>query len=456
MDGVLLNKEKTTLILYPAGKTDEKYLIPDTVTTVSSGAFDGCSHLKIIVIPSGVTAVEERAFSCTDLESFSISGSNNNYCTIDGVLFNKSKTTLIQYPAGKADESYTVPRTVTTIGVYAFFMSTNLHSVELSDNTTTIGIAAFAGSGIRTMYIPAKVVTIGQTAFTRCLELEKISVSGSNNSFCTVDGILYDKDKTQFIHCPAKYTGKVTIPSGSNYTTVYYGLVGCGGITEFVIDSGSLFFDDNGTLGYSYYGFGLQMGFSSDIETTECTVSPEIIGLLGYDYYGRENLETINVDSSNLIFSSKDGCLYDKSGMSLIKCPTGKKSFEFQSGLCLAGRSAFDGDNLESLTFSSGSKVCMGEESLLNCTSLKKIVIEDDADVTFSVNSIVFTDGEEHTIYVVAPDGFEIDEGCCSGNVRIVYGEPPSDSNMTWVFIGAGAIGAIALIGVAIFLVRRK
>ncbi len=455
VDGVLFNKEKTTLILYPAGKADEKYSIPDTVTTVNAGAFEICRNLKTIVIPSSVTTVNNQSFNCVNLESFSVSSSNNNCCAIDGVLFSKSKTMLIDYPAGKTDESYTVPETVTTISGRAFAHSTNLHSVELSESTTSIGEMAFDESGIRKIYIPSNVISIGALAFARCFEMEEILVSGSNNHYSSVDGVLYDNNMTAFIHCPAKYSGKVMIPQQTNYEVAQYGLAGCGSITGFDIEEGSLFFDDDGALVYNNYGETILIGFSSDIDRTKYDLQSDIHRMVPYSYSGRDKMEEINTDPSNILFSSTDGCLYDKSGRTLIKCPTGKTSFEFGSGVSTTGMGAFDGDNLSSVTFSSDSKVFVTMESFVNCTSLKKIVIEDGADVSFGVNSIVFTDGKEHTIYVVAPDGFELDKACCSGNVKIVYGEPPSDSVMTWVLIGAGVIGAIALIGVAIFIIRR-
>ncbi|MBQ1296004.1 MAG: leucine-rich repeat protein [Clostridiales bacterium] len=114
-DGVLYNKAKTKLIQYPAEKTDSAYNLPDTVTSMDEAlALIGCTHLTAI----------------------NVGESNVNYSSEDGVLFDKAKTYLVAYPAGKTDSTYTVPDSVTSINSGAFSMNTHLTAINVGENNT--------------------------------------------------------------------------------------------------------------------------------------------------------------------------------------------------------------------------------------------------------------------------------------------------------------------------------
>ncbi len=118
--------------------------IPDSVTTVCDYAFRYCGLLSV-TIPDSVTTIGWATFAnCYNLTSI-IADSNNQYYSSDecGVLFNKDKTTLIQYPIGNERKSYTLPDGVTTIGDWAFGECQSLTNVIISDNVTTIGLSAF-------------------------------------------------------------------------------------------------------------------------------------------------------------------------------------------------------------------------------------------------------------------------------------------------------------------------
>ena len=90
--------------------------IGNNVTSIGDGAFMVCTSLTSITIPSRVTSIGMQVFrSCTSLTSITVDALNSSYSSVAGVLFNKSQTTLIAYPGGKAG-SYTVPNSVTSIG----------------------------------------------------------------------------------------------------------------------------------------------------------------------------------------------------------------------------------------------------------------------------------------------------------------------------------------------------
>jgi len=190
LDGVLFNKDKTILIQYPGGKKTDLYVIPASVTSIGPGAFYGATGLTSINIPesvtsigrvafenaigltsinipASVTSIGDFAFVSSSLQSINVDQNNLNYSSIDGVLFNKDKTILIQYPGGKKTDLYVIPASVISIGIYAFENATGLTSINIPESVTSIGdFAFFNATGLTSIVIPASVTSIGQCAFT--------------------------------------------------------------------------------------------------------------------------------------------------------------------------------------------------------------------------------------------------------------------------------------------------
>jgi hypothetical protein len=104
-----------------------------------------------------------------------VDNANTAYSSEDGILFNKLKTTLIRYPEGKTNTSYSIPVSVTTIGSYAFRSCSGLTSIIIPNSVTTIGNSAFdACSGLTSVIIGNSVTSIGDYAFWGCSGLDSI------------------------------------------------------------------------------------------------------------------------------------------------------------------------------------------------------------------------------------------------------------------------------------------
>ncbi len=121
-------------------------VVSDGVTSIGDRAFNDCTSLTSVAIGRSVSSIGTSVFrGCTSLVSIDVSEEDTSYCSVEGVLFNKDKTTLFQYPSSKSDTAYTIPDTVRSIGDYAFSGSTHLTSITIANSVTSIGTSAFDG-----------------------------------------------------------------------------------------------------------------------------------------------------------------------------------------------------------------------------------------------------------------------------------------------------------------------
>lgn len=223
--------------------------IPDSVTTIGAYAFRYCDSLTSITIPNNVTTIDSLAFaSCDSLTSITVDENNKKYSSNDyGVLFNKDKTELIQYPIGDSSTSYTIPDSVTTVG-YGAFYSSDLESITIPDSVTTIDAWAFHYcKSFTSITIPDSVTTIGSQAFYGCESLISVtlpdsvtSIGGSvfyntgyyNDSDNWVNDVLYIGN--HFIKAKTTLSGSYTIKDGT-LTIAGYSFEDCTSLTSITI-----------------------------------------------------------------------------------------------------------------------------------------------------------------------------------------------------------------------------
>ena len=370
IDGVLYNKQKTSLIKYPDGKSGS-YEVPDGGTHIETDAFENCSYLKEIIFPASVNNLNGYMFrNCAGLTSIQVEENNPDFTSQDGVLYNKEKTYLIRCPEGKTGD-FEIPKDVTKITSSSFRDCRNLTKI----------------------YIPESLINTSSSIslFEGCSSLIEIQVAKENSIYSSQDGALYNKSKTVLLRYPSGKSGSYMIPEGveqiangafqecSNLTKVEIPeslteisdgeFNKCGRLTEIQVsekslkyssDSGSLYNKEktelvryvNGKSGDCILPDGIVNIRDSAFQNCDKLIKiviPESVEKIGKNVFRYcESLTEIQAAEENQNYSSYDGVLYDKIKTRLIQYPIGKagryvipegvssiysRSFEYCSGL---------------------------------------------------------------------------------------------------------------------------
>jgi titin len=315
------------------------------VTSIASHTFEYCTSIITVTIPGSVVSIGNRALSsCTSMVAIIVDDGNPAYTSLDGALYNKDMTELIQYPGGKAGP-FTIPSSVTKIGPWAFAYCPYLTIVDASSppapardgiyvcdapqslsaptsGLTCIGDGAFAYcTALVSVAIPDSVISIGTGVFTACTSLTEIEVNTNNVIFISVDGVLYRKDMTEIIQCPGGKTGVFTVPDsvtsvGPNVFT------SCTSLTAFVVGTGNLNYASvNGAL----YNKALTELIQYPAGRAGAFIVPSTVAMIDADAFAYCALLTaIDVNAANTHYTSVNGVLYDKGIATLVQYPGGK------------------------------------------------------------------------------------------------------------------------------------
>ena len=168
-----------------------KVTINNGVEKIDGGAFYGTA-IKEIEIPASVLTIDDSAFSgCGMIQTINVAMDNQNYSSQNDSLYNKDKTKIIRYPSGKKDTEFEVPSTVKEIGNSCFSSCGNLKKIQITSNVEKLATSSFVNQG----------------------NLTEINVVSENQYYSSEDGVLFNKDKTEFIKWPqGKSLKEYTVP----------------------------------------------------------------------------------------------------------------------------------------------------------------------------------------------------------------------------------------------------
>ncbi len=151
--------------------------LPDSVTTLGTSVFTGCSSLSQVTFGAGLSSIGDTLFNgCSSLDAIYCNENNTKYTSVNGVLFNKHKTSLILFPTGYSG-SYRIPIGTTSIGQSAFYRATKVTVITIPEGVTTINMMGFDGcSALTSVELPSSLKTMGSFAFAECSDLTEVTI----------------------------------------------------------------------------------------------------------------------------------------------------------------------------------------------------------------------------------------------------------------------------------------
>ena len=402
----IIETETNTLIVGCKNTT-----IPNTVTTIDSGAFRNCTSLTSITIPASVIYIGNTAFFGSGLESITFA-EGSQLTAIGGVDFRGSfgfctSLTSITIPAsvttigwcvfdgcsGLKSITFAEGSQLTTIGSGAFRNCTSLTNITIPASVTTIGELAFSGSGLEstTFAEGSQLTTIGNSAFEDCTSLTSITIPAS------VTNLGY----YAFMGCSGLES--ITFAEGSQFTTIgHYAFRGCRSLTSITIPAsvttiGELAFSGSGlesitfaegsqltTIGNSAFNgcksltsitipntvttIGDSAFFGSGLKSI--TIPASVTSIYSGAFNGCTNLAEIVVEEGNTVYDSRDNC------NAIIRTATntlvaGCKATTIPNTVTKIGSHAFEGcTSLTSITIpASVTTIYWG--AFYNCSNLE-------------------------------------------------------------------------------------
>lgn len=280
----------------------ESATLSDNLETIGKEAFTS-TNLQEIFIPSSVSEIGDMALETNCIKKISVDESNKYYTSIDGVLFNKSVTKIVDYPNYAEAEFYSIPQSVTAIGSNAFYGdNAALKTILIPDTVTEIENGAFMNfSDLEYIYIPDSVIKIGDNAFNGCSQLASISIPYS-----------------------VKEIGNSALSYCTNLQSV--------SLTEGLESIGDY-------------------AFASDYTLSNITLPNTLSDISPTAFANCENFKEYITDINNPYFSITDGVLYSKDKSKLVSYPMGKKDKEYSvlDGTKTIGDYAISCNNLDSV-----------------------------------------------------------------------------------------------------------
>lgn len=357
-DGILYDKNFTSLITYPAGRKSTDFAIPDGVTDIKEGSLSGLGGITVVNIPKSVKNIETYSLSGVgSLRAIVVDEANEYYTSVDGVLFNKDCTEIIYYPYCKSGESYTIPSGVERVAEGAFANSA-LASITIPNSVTSIGKFAFNYCrNLKKIEIPESVKSLGDgysgCVFQGCSSLEEIIIN---------NGVENIGDAT-FNHCTS--LKKITIPD-SVKTMGEYIFRGCTSLEEIKLSE---------NIEHIYAGT-----FSECRGLKNITI-PKNVKSISYSAFSYcPSLLNIFVDRDNSDYADFNGILFNKTYTELIYYPRGRvdRILSLIDGCLSIIESSFSGNtSLEEIEITD-DVTNIGDEAFAGCTNLESVTVRHD------------------------------------------------------------------------------
>ena len=315
------------------------YQITPGTKLIADFALENCTGLTSITIPASVTSIGVLAFySCISLESIAVDKDNKVYHSEGNCIIEKeTKTVIVGCKTSK------IPEGVTSIGRYAFSGCYSLTELIIPEGVTSIGEQAFYNcASLTKITIPDSITSIGELAFYNC-----VNIKTATGPIWAIEYIILEMMYNAY--GSPSYLQTVILTSGDSIGDGAFS--GCYGLTEITI--------------------------------------PDSVTSIGYDaFYNCLNLESITVSEGNQTYSSQDGILYNKNKTEIICIPKAiKGSVIIPDGVTSINSEAFYGcRNLTEITIPD-SVTSIGNMAFEDCTSLERVIFENTAGWKVSRNS---------------------------------------------------------------------
>lgn len=301
--------------------------LPGGVTSLGQGAFLMCNGLTQIHLPASVASLSSRALgNCALLSAISVDPLNPNFVSVNGVLFDHSQSTLIQYPAGKTG-NYTVPYGTTSINTLAFEGCRTLTNLIIPNSVTNLADQALGNNdSLGSVTLPNTLTSLGMREFFTCQNLSGITIPDS----------VTDIGDMAFDYC----TSLTNLVLPANLASVgFVAFEYCTSLTNVVLPA-SLSYMDEGV------------------------------------FEGCTDLPAITVVAANPYFRSVGGVLFNHSLKELIQYPAGGAvSFVVPPGITTIAPRAFDGCSALNSLFLPETVTSLGDHAFYGCASLTNLIL---------------------------------------------------------------------------------
>ena len=410
VDGALLNKEKTSIVLYPKSKSGE-FVIPDTVTSIADYAFDNAPKLTKVTIGENVKSVGTGAFrNCDSLATVIFKDSDTVQKTIGDYAFNNCPV-LTTVDFGNA---------VKSIGSYAFTVCKSLESIEFPDSLESIGYGAFSAytygdrgsyeaSSLKSVKFGSGLKSIANDAFYGNRALNTVNFTGvaltsiGYQSFYNTAITELDLSGTDasigtcaFYNCNSLETVKLSgvktigqnafyncrkltsVELSENLTSIESGAFqSCVALKNIDIPNKVTKLNDN--------------TFANCTSLKNVSIGSGCTSISSTAFLNANVIEKITVAGDNANYSSVDGALLNKEKTSIVLYPKSKSGeFAVPDTVTSIANYAFDNSpNITKVTIGENVK-SIGTGAFRNCKSLETVVFEDSDTVQKAIGAYAF------------------------------------------------------------------